>query len=134
MSAIPVSSRRNPLTAEDWKYLEDVTGKRGAKNQFAMMFAAVAFICMAGVKIWLAFWLARHDGYTVQTFLARFSGGALFEETYSGTFIRAADNMTYGILLLAMAVVQTVTWWRGRAHRERSRRILNALKDAEARL
>ena len=123
-----MSSRRKPLTAKDWQYLEDVTGKRGSQNQFASMFAAVAFVLMAGVKIWLAFWLARHDGYTVQTFLTRFSGGTVFEETYSGTFIKAADNMTYGILLLAAAFAQSVMCWRGRIHRERSQRILNALE------
>jgi hypothetical protein len=130
-STAPLASRTR-LNEADRKYLENITGKQGATGQWCKAGWLILFMIKAGFQLYLATFYAGLAGYAFPAFCARFSAGTSTDETYTGTFIKAADYMTNAILYVVLAIVAVavlVLEWR---HRARCRRILKVLQNNEA--
>ncbi len=118
------------LTNSDRKYLLRTVGKDGATRQMLMFCLIPVMVLAAVVKFYLATLWIGLTGYSIGDFLARLAAGTSAHENYSGSFIRATDDLTFGLFALTLAVVYGILWWAGRRSRERTQRIVNALKSS----
>jgi len=118
------------LTDNDRKYLLKVVGKDGAARQL-MMFCLIPLMLLYGCfKFYLATLWIGLTGHSIHSFLVRFAAGTSADQTYSGSFIHAADDVTFGIFAFGLALIYGILWWAGRQNRERTQRIVNALKNS----
>ena len=119
------------LTDNDRKYLQEVVGKKGATMQMTMFCMIPLLILVGFLKFYAASIWLQLTNYSIHGFLVRWVAGTSADKYYSGYFIKAADDVTLGLVYLGLAVLNALGWWKGRLNRERTQRIVNALKASD---
>lgn len=120
------------LSDKDRDGLMNVVGKRGAIRQ-GMFFGLVPLaLFFAAFKFYMGELWADMGGYSLPRFLVLWVNGVSADKSYSGSLIKAGDDMTLGVLYIGLALMLGVIWQRGRQERERTQRIINSLKRAGA--
>ncbi len=118
------------LTECDHKYFKSVLSKNGAVG-LTTLFCAIPFsLACAILKFYMATLWIGMTGLTSSAFLTQMFAGTDAGKSYSGSFIRAADDVTSGIFQLTFALMFGILWWSLRRARERTQRIVNALRSA----
>jgi hypothetical protein len=118
------------LTEQDRKGLLDVVGKRGTRMQTVTFCTIPLAILLAALKLYMAGLWAGIGGYAFQSFFALWINGVAPREHYSGSLIKAGDEMTLCVMYVGLSLIMGAVWWRGRKKREHTQRIINSLKNS----
>jgi len=118
------------LTDQDRKGLLDVVGKRGTRMQAVTFCTIPLAILLAALKLYMASLWAGIGGYSFHSFFTLWIDGVSFRELYSGSLIKAGNDLDLCVGYVGLALIASMIWWRGRQKRERTQRIINSLESS----
>ncbi|HLJ54739.1 MAG TPA: hypothetical protein VKT77_06830 [Chthonomonadaceae bacterium] len=120
------------MTDSDRRVLNRMVGKQGVVAQVVCACMVPLLIGLMALKLQMAHLWADLAGVSIGRLIALWFRGVSAEMQYSGSLIRAEDDLTMCLALFGLTIMFAVVWWACRRQREMAQRIVNALQGSGA--